>query len=191
MENRINSKKLTRINQPAAIAANVCRNVIRELIMHSEKFNVSSVKFNSLVKAYYALESYPAKKITGYIDISANTHLPGGGLDYSSFTISEDYFEIYTGFVSYEAGECDDSSWEKIFSSKDSDHRKNLAKALECWAESFLLHLDENPARSLLILDRSQLNSTKPVHTEVTPRPAVTLPKLAKLTVTSFEEVPF
>lgn len=191
MENRINSKKLIRINQPAALAANICRNVIRELIMHSDKFNVSSVKFNSLVKAYYALESFPQRRITGYIDISANTHLPGGGLDYSSFTIGEDYFEIYTGFVSYEAGECDDSSWKKIFSSKDTEHRKNLTRALECWAESFLLHLDENPARSLLLIDRSQLNSTQPVHTEVKPRKAVRVPELAKLSVTSFDEVPF
>ena len=180
-----------KINQSDVIAANICRNLIKELIMRSDRYNVSAVKFNTLVKAYYALESFPVKKITGYIDISANTHLPGGSLDYSSFTIGEDYFEIYTGFVSYEGGECDDSSWEKIFSSKDEAHRKNLGKALECWAESFLLHLDENPARSLLIIDRSQLEGDEAVHSEVKPNPVVVTPDYAKSRNIKYEEVPF
>lgn len=191
MDNRINTSKLIRINNPDMLAANICRSVIKELIMHSEKYNISAVKFNTLVKAYYTLESFPAKKITGYIDISANTHLPNGGLDYSSFTIGSDYFEIYTGFISYEAGECDDSSWEKIYSSKDTDHRKSLVKALECWAESFLLHLDENPARSLLIIDRSQLEGDQSVHAELKPQPVNITPKFASVKHIEFDEVPF
>ncbi len=180
-----------KINQSDVLAANICRNLIKELIMRSDKFGVSAVKFNTLVKAYYTLESFPVKKITGYIDISANTHLPGGSLDYSSFTIGEDYFEIYTGFISYEGGECDDSSWEKIYSSKDETHRANLVKALECWAESFLLHLDENPARSLLIIDRSQLEGDQAVHTEIKPQPKIVAPEYAYLEGRELEEVPF
>jgi len=180
-----------RINQPDVLAANICRNVIKELIMRSDKYNVSAAKFNTLVKAYYTLESFPVKKITGYIDISANTHLPGGSLDYSSFTIGEDYFEVYTGFVSYEGGECDDSSWEKIYSSKDETHRANLVKAMECWAESFLLHLDENPARSLLIIDRSQLEGDQSVKTEIKPQPKVVAPEYSYLNNKNYEEVPF
>ncbi len=180
-----------KINQTDVVASNICRNLIKDLIMRSDKYNVSASKFNTLVKAYYTLESFPLKKITGYIDISANTHLPGGSLDYSSFTIGEDYFEIYTGFVSYEGGECDDSSWEKIYSSKDEAHRKNLAKALECWAESFLLHLDENLARSLLIIDRSQLEGDQAVHTEIKPQPKIVAPEYAYLQSREYEEVPF
>lgn len=182
---------IIKINQPDVLAANICRNVIRELIMRSDKYNVSPAKFNTLVKAYYTLESFPVKKISGYIDISANTHLPGGSLDYSSFTIGEDYFEVYTGFVSYEGGECDDSSWEKIFSSKDETHRANLVKAMECWAESFLLHLDENPDRSLLIIDRSQLEGDQTVYSEITPEPVVVTPEYAKIQHAEYEEVPF
>lgn len=180
-----------KINQTDVVASNICRNLIKDLIMRSDKYNVSAAKFNTLVKAYYTLESFPLKKITGYIDISANTHLPGGSLDYSSFTIGEDYFEIYTGFVSYQGGECDDSSWEKIYSSKDEAHRKNLAKALECWAESFLLHLEENPARSLLIIDRSQLEGDQTVYTEITPQPKIVAPEYAYLQSREYEEVPF
>ncbi len=171
--------------------SHICRNLIKELIMRSDKYNVSAAKFNTLVKAYYALESFPLKKITGYIDISANTHLPGGSLDYSSFTIGEDYFEIYTGFVSYDGGECDDSSWEKIYSSKDEAHRKNLMKAMECWAESFLLHLDENPAKSLLIIDRSQLDGDEAVHTEIKRQPKIAAPEYSYLQYREYEEVPF
>lgn len=185
------SNKMIRVNQSDVLAANICRNLIKELIMRSDKYNVSAAKFNTLVKAYYTLESFPVKKITGYIDISANTHLPGGSLDYSSFTIGEDYFEIYTGFISYEGGECDDSSWEKIFSSKDTEHRKNLVKALECWAESFLLHLDENPARSLLIIDRSELEGDQAVHTEIKPQPRIVTPEYAYRQKREYEEVPF
>jgi hypothetical protein len=180
-----------KINQSDVLASNICQNLIKELIMRSDKYNVSAVKFNTLVKAYYTLESFPLKKITGYIDISANTHLPGGSLDYSSFTIGEDYFEIYTGFVSYEGGECDDSSWEKIYSSKDETHRKNLVKAIECWAESFLLHLDENPARSLLIIDRSQLEGDQSVHTEIKPQPKIVAPEYVYTQNREYEEVPF
>ncbi|MEO8513874.1 MAG: hypothetical protein ABI543_09965 [Ignavibacteria bacterium] len=180
-----------KINQTDVVASNICRNLIKELIMRSDKYNVSPAKFNTLVKAYYTLESYPIKKITGYIDISANTHLPGGSLDYSSFTIGEDYFEIYTGYVSYEGGECDDSSWDKIYSSKDDSHRKNVGKALECWAESFLLHLDENPARSLLIIDRSELEGDEAVLTEIKPQPRIITPEYAYLQNREYEEVPF
>jgi len=191
MNNTINSNKVIRINQSDVLAANICKNVIKELILRSDKYNVSPVKFNTLVKAYYTLESFPVKKITGYIDISANTHLPGGSLDYSSFTIGEDYFEIYTGFVSYEGGECDDSSWEKIYSSKDESHRASFVKAMECWALSFLLHLDENPARSLLIIDRSQLEGDQSVHAEIIPNPVVVTPEYAKYARADYEEVPF
>ncbi|MCC6865082.1 MAG: hypothetical protein IT280_02870 [Ignavibacteria bacterium] len=191
MNNKNNSGKLIKINKADVIAANVCKNVIRELILHSDKFNVSAVKFNTLVKAYYALESFPVKKITGYIDISANTHLPGGGLDYSSFTIGEDYFEIYTGFISYEGGVCDDSSWEKIYSSKDNDHKNSFLKAIECWAESFLLHLDENPSRSLLIVDRSQLDEKNPVQAEVNQNIEITSNKYAAKNYFEYEEAPF
>ena len=174
-------------------AVNTCLNLIKDLIIHSDKYNVSSVKFNTLVKAYYTLESLPHKKINGYIDISANTHLPGGGLDYSSFTIGEDYFEIYTGFVTYDRGECDDSSWEKIYSSKDESHRNNLATALECWAESFLLHLEEDPGRSLLIIDRSHLEGDETVKANITPMPRAITPEYAKKPAAprEFDEVPF
>lgn len=72
------------------VATNVLMNIIRELILHTDKYCISNAKFNTLVKAYYTLESYPEKRISGYIDISSNTHLPGGSLDYSSFTINPD-----------------------------------------------------------------------------------------------------
>lgn len=179
------------LNQPDKLAVQTCQNVLKELIIRSDKFNVSPAKFNTLVKAFYTLESFPAKKITGYIDISANTHLTGGGLDYSSFTIGEDYFEIYTGFVAYRGGECDDSSWEKVFSSKDAEHRPSLLKALECWAESFLLHLEENPARSLLIIDRSKLEGDETVHSEITPEPKVITPGYSRSRPAEYDEVPF
>jgi hypothetical protein len=182
----------TVINNPDKIAVLTCQNVIKELIIHSDSHNVSPERFNSLVKAYYTLESLPAKKISGYIDISANTHLMGGGLDYSSFTIGEDYFEIYTGFVKYDGGECDDSSWEKIYSSKDESHRKNLAKALECWAESFLLHLEESPARSLLIIDRSKLEGDEAVLAEINPDPKTVTPEYSyEPARAEYDEVPF
>ena len=207
--NNITMNNTIKINQSDVLASNlkvslICKNLIKELIMRSDKYNVSAAKFNTLVKAYYTLESFPLKKITGYIDISANTHLPGGSLDYSSFTIGEDYFEIYTGFVSYDGGECDDSSWEKIYSSKDEAHRKNLMRAMECWAESFLLHLDENPAqlgsrkgpsdfgaRSLLIIDRSELDGDEAVHTEIKPQPKIVTPEYSYLQNREYEEVPF
>ncbi|MBZ0202677.1 MAG: hypothetical protein K8I03_06645 [Ignavibacteria bacterium] len=181
------------LRNPDRLAVETCQNVIRELILHSDKYKVSGAKFNTLVKAYYAVESLPAKKITGYIDISANTHLPGGGLDYSSFTIGEDYFEIYTGFVSYTGGECDDSVWEKIYSSKDTEHRKSFIRALECWAESFLLHLDDSPATSLLVLDRSELDGNEAVRAEVNPEPKTITPNYSYETAPrrEYDEVPF
>ena len=173
-------------------AVQTCQNVLRELIIKSGDYRVTPERFNSLVKAYYILESLPVKKISGYIDISANTHLMGGGLDYSSFTIGEDYFDIYTGFVKYDGGECDDSSWEKIYSSKDETHRAHLTKALECWAESFLLHLEENPARSLLIIDRSKLEGDEEVLAEISPEPKNITPNYAREPVVrEYDEVPF
>ena len=180
------------IKQTDKKAVLTCLNLIRELIIRSDNYNIPSARFNSLVKAYYTLESLPAKKITGYIDISANTHLQGGGLDYSSFTIGENYFEIYTGFVKYEEGECDDSTWEKIYSSKDTEHRKSLDKALKCWAESFLLHLEENPARSLLIVDRSALEGDESVKAELTPDPKTIVPEYSyKPKNAEYDKVPF
>lgn len=53
------------LNQPDKLAVQTCQNVLKELIIRSDKFNVSPAKFNTLVKAFYTLESFPAKKITG------------------------------------------------------------------------------------------------------------------------------
>ena len=141
------------------IARNTLMNVLKELIIRSDKFNVSPAKFNTLVKAYFALEKFPEPVITGYIDISSNTHLPGGALDYASFTINPANFEIYNGFVSYKNGESEDSAWEKIFNSDDAAHDTQANKKLELWAEGFLLHLENEPKRSLLVIDRSKINS--------------------------------
>lgn len=180
------------INNIDKLAANTSQQIIKELIMGSDKYNVSPVKFNALVKAFYALENLPKKKLTGFIDISVNTFVQGGAVDYSSFTIGEDYVEIYTGFIQYNDGECDDSSWLKIYSSKDSTHRGNLAKALECWAESFLLHLDDNPTRSLCIIDRSQVEGDEAVKSEVNPKPKVIIPEYSLAGFNKIpEEVPF
>lgn len=145
------------MDKQTEISRNTVINILKELMIRSDKFNVSPANFKVLLKAFYTLKCFPVKRITGYIDVSANTHLPGGGLDYSSFSIGEDYFEIYNGFVSYKNAECDDSSWEKIFSTKDTEHRPSLYKSLEAWAASFLLHLEDEPKRSLLIIDRSKL----------------------------------
>jgi|SRR4030095_297486 len=174
----------------------ICRqaieNLIKELIIYSDKYGVTPVRFNTLVKAYYTLESFPVKKITGYIDISANTHLSGGALDYNSLTIGEDYFEIYTGFVKYDNGECDDSSWERIYSSKDPGEKKNLSKAIECWVESFMMHLDENPSRSLLIIDRSELKGDSGVYAVNKPNPTTGAPEYSYEPVEQeYSEVPF
>lgn len=180
------------INTSDSLAVETCRNLIKNLLISSDRFNISPVKFNTLVKAYNALDAFPEKKLKGYIDVSANTYLIGGALDYSSFTIGEDYIEIYTGFIKYDNGECDDSSWEKIFSSKDNDHRKNLAKALECWAESFLLHLDENPVRSLLVIDKSNIDGDNAVAEEVNPGPKSGTPEYNYVPVPQeYDEVPF
>lgn len=166
--------------------------LIKELIIYSDKYGISPARFNTLVKAYYTMESFPVKKISGYIDISANTHLPGGALDYNSLTIGEDYFEIYTGFVKYDNGECDDSSWEKIYSSKDLSHRKNLSKAIECWVESFMMHLEENPSRSLLIIDKSQFEGDSGVYSENKPNPTAGAPEYTYEPVDrEYNEVPF
>ncbi len=177
-------------NHTDKLAIQTCQGVLKDLIIYSDKYNISPARFNSLVKAYYLLDGFPAKKISGYIDISANTHLLGGALDYSSFTIGEDYFEIYTGFVKYESGECDDTSWEKIYSSKDMSHRNNLLKALECWAESFLLHLEENPSRSLLVIDRSKLEGDEAVKGEINPKPAAPEYSYEPFAM-EYDEVPF
>lgn len=180
------------INKTDSIAAETCKNVIKNLLFSSDRYNVSPAKFNTLVKAYNALSAMPEKKLKGYIDISANTYLIGGALDYSSFTIGEDYLEIYTGFVTYDNGECDDSSWEKVYSSKDDSHRKSIIKALECWAESFLLHLDESPARSLLVIDRSETEGDSAVMEEVSPKPVKVTPEYSYIPVAKeYEEVPF
>lgn len=138
-------------------ARNELLNIIKELMLRSDKFNVSPANFNTLVKANLTLGRFPAQTINGYIDISANTHLKDGGLDYSSFTIGEDYFEIYNGFISYKGGECDDSSWERVFSTNDTEYTETLSKRLTLWAEMFLLHLETESKRSLLIIDRSTL----------------------------------
>jgi hypothetical protein len=173
-------------------AINTCLQVIKELILGSDKYSVSPVKFNALVKAYYALESLPEKKLCGFIDISVNTFVQGGAVDYSSFTISGDYLEIYTGFIQYKDGECDDTSWLKVYSSKDSIHINNMPKALECWAESFLLHLENNPSRTLCIIDRSQVQGDESVKTEINPAPKVVTPGYSYEPLNAeFEEVPF
>jgi len=180
------------INNIDKLAVNTCQQIIKELIICSDKHNISPLKFNALVKAYYALESFPEKRLSGFIDISVNTFVQGGAVDYSSFTIGEDYVEIYTGFIQYNEGECDDTSWLKIYSSKDSSHMKNPVKALECWAESFLLHLDDNPSRSLCIIDRSQVQGDETVKSEINPVPKVVTPEYSYEPIkTQFEEVPF
>lgn len=180
------------INKTDSVAVETCQNVIKNLLVSSDRYNISPAKFNTLVKAYNALDVMPDKKLRGYIDISANTYLIGGALDYSSFTIGEDYLEIYTGFIQYENGECDDTSWEKIYSSKDENHRSSLIKALECWAESFLLHLDENPARSLLVIDKSEIAGDNSVMAEVTPKPTKGTPEYNYVPVAQeYDEVPF
>lgn len=180
------------INKTDAVAVETCQNVIKNLLVSSDRYNISPTKFNILVKAYNALEAFPDKKLNGYIDISANTYLIGGALDYSSFTISEDSLEIYTGFIQYDNGECDDSSWEKIYSSKDTDHKQSLIKALECWAESFLLHLDENPSRSLLVIDKSNTEGDNSVAEEIKPTPRLVTPQYSYEPVQQeYEEVPF
>lgn len=173
-------------------AVQTCRNVIKNLLVSSDRYNISPSKFSTLIKAYNALETFPEKRLSGYIDISANTYLIGGALDYSSFTIGEDYLEIYTGFVKYDNGECDDSSWEKIYSSKDSTRKSSIIKALECWAESFLLHLDENPARSLLVIDRSNAEGDNSVAEEVKPNPVKVTPEFNYVPLEQdYDEVPF
>lgn len=180
------------VNKTDSVAIETCQNVIKNLLVSSDKYNIAPAKFNTLVKAYNALDVMPERKLKGYIDISANTYLIGGALDYSSFTIGEDYLEIYTGFIQYTNGECDDSSWEKIYSSKDDDHRKNLIKALECWAESFLLHLDENPSRSLLVIDKSNIEGDSAVAQEVKPSPTKITPEYNYIPVEQeYDEVPF
>lgn len=180
------------LSKTDSIAVETCKNVIKNLLVSGDRYNVSAAKFNTLVKAYNALSALPEKKLNGYIDISANTYLIGGALDYSSFTIGEDYLEIYTGFVTYDNGECDDSSWEKVYSSKDDTHKKSVIKALECWAESFLLHLDESPARSLLVIDRSESEGDNTVAEELNPKPVKVTPEYSYIPVSEeYEEVPF
>ncbi len=141
----------------AIIAVNILKNILKELTIRAAQYNLSPDKIKALSKAYKTLDCYPHKTIDGYIDISANTHIDGGGLDYSSFTISSSGFEIYRGFVSYSDGECDNSSWEKIFASSDLDEPNKLNERLSLFTEAFLLHLELNPSRSLLIIDRSVL----------------------------------
>jgi len=142
------------INDKAKLAANILLNVVNQILCHADKYGITNDKITTLAKVFNYLEKYPDVNIEGYIDISGNTHLPAGALDYASFTIDSTGFEIYNGFVSYDDGQCDESSWAKVFSTKDSEHRTNVVKALEVWAEGFLLHIDENPKRSLLIIDR-------------------------------------
>lgn len=180
------------LNRTDIAAIETCRSVIKDLLVNADRYNIMPAKFNTLIKAYNALGVMPEKKLKGYIDISANTYLIGGALDYSSFTIGEDYLEIYTGFIQYTNGECDDSSWEKIYSSKDETQRTSLQKALECWAESFLLHLDENPSRSLLVIDKSNIEGDNAVMQEVKPNPTITTPQYSYLPVEQeYDEVPF
>jgi hypothetical protein len=167
MENKKNSNKLIEADKPKILAIKILKDIIKELIIKSEKYNISAFKFNSLIKSYYILDNFPNNDVLGYIDISANTYLPGGGLDYSSFTIKNNCIEIYTGFVNYSSGICDDSSWEKIYSSKDNIHKKSLEKALYLWAESFLMHLEDKPSKSLHIIDRTEIKNNFPIYSEI------------------------
>jgi hypothetical protein len=145
------------VNNPNAKVISVLQNVIKTMAVHSDKYGITPAKFNTLIKTYNILDNFDNKKFAGYIDVSANTYLIGGSLDYSSFTIYAGCIEVYNGYIQYANGDCDDSSWTKIYSSNDTDHRKRLEEELQCWAESFLLHLDENPARALLVIDKTDI----------------------------------
>lgn len=140
------------------LAKNTLLNILKELMLRQDKYLISSEKLNTLKKAQAALEGFPKPIITGYIDVSANTHLEGGGLDYASFTVYAESFEIYFGFVAFKNNAMDDSSWIKIFDSKDCSEVNKLRESLEVWAEGFLLHMNGIPGRNLLIIDKSQLN---------------------------------
>lgn len=146
------------ITSKIEIPYNHCKNLISELLNNFVKYSISPLNVEVLKKAYHNLQDNNKPLYTGYIDISSNTHFESGGLDYSSFTIGADYLEVYTGYVEYgDDKSCDNSSWEKVFDSKDPEHRQNLNKIMEVWSESFLLKLEINPLRSLLIIDRSKL----------------------------------
>lgn len=145
------------MNIQTEIAVRTLRNVVKELILRADKYGISQARIKTLTTANLLLEKYPEKIIDGYIDISANTHINDGSLDYASFTLRSNGIEVYTGYVSYVDGICDESTWEKVFDSNDSTHRNNLATALDIWAEKFLLHLDAEPQRALLVIDRCKL----------------------------------
>ncbi len=172
-------------------AIRTCKNVIKKLLMFSEEYKTSSSKFNTLVKAYNSLESFPYGKVRGYIDISANTHILGGALDYSSFTIGEDYLEIYTGFIKYDNGECDDSIWEKVYSSKDNTKKATLIAALNCWAESFLLHLEDNTQGALCVIDKSNIEGDTDILCESKPKPVIGTPEYSYESIPEFDEVSY
>ena len=172
-------------------AIQTCKGLIKKLLVYSDDYNISASKFDTLIKAYNSLEGNPSKKIQGYIDISANTHMFGGALDYNSFTIGEDYLEIYTGFIKYDNGECDDSIWEKIYSSKDSEQNPSLITALNCWAESFLLHIEENPAGALCIIDKSNIEGDTEIFSETKPKPIISTPEYSYESIPEYDEVSF
>jgi hypothetical protein len=180
------------VNNSDKLAIQTCQQVIKELILYSDRYSISVEKFKTLVKTHYVLENLPQKKLEGFVDISVNTLIQGGAVDYNSFTVGEGHLEIYTGFIQYKEEECDDSSWLKIYSTKDDFNEKNLQKALECWAESFLLHLEDNPSRSLCIIDRLKSDGEETVKSEINPFPKVVAPEYSyEPIMEEFDEVPF
>lgn len=135
------------------------KDLLKNLAISKDKYSISESKLSVITKLHSLLDKIEnLKDLNGYVDISANSYLIGGALDYSSFTVASSYIEIYQGFIRYSNGECDDSSWEKIYSSLDTVERKNLAKRLKIWAEGFLLHIEENPKLSLIVIDKSNLH---------------------------------
>jgi len=140
------------------VRENIVLNVLQALVLGYQKYMISEVKLAVLIRAIEAVRAISEGKTAvweGYIDISSNTHIKGG-LDYDSVTVMADGIEVYKGYVHYDGnGVSDDNTnWEKIYASKDPAHNMRVREKLDLWAESFLLHLDTEPKRSLLIIDK-------------------------------------
>lgn len=127
-------------------AINNCINIIEDLILKKNYYNISSLNLVSLAKALHILKNYPKITSYGYISIAASIYYRDSCYCYQ-FIVAHDYLQLDQGG----SGE----SSEIIYNS-EGEYNEDIFEELDTWIRGFYRLLDEH-GEGLEIVDDLEL----------------------------------
>ncbi len=127
-------------------AINNCINIIDDLMLKKNYYNISSLNVVSLAKASHILKNYPKITSNGYISITASINYRDSCY-YYEFIVAHDYLKLHQGGTS--------ESSEIIYNS-EGEYFEDIFDELDSWIRGFYRLLAEH-GEGLEIIDDLEL----------------------------------